>query len=300
MKAKVILNPYANRWGARGKVDAIRSAFDEVGMGYDLSITSAGGQARAEAAAAAADGYDAVIAAGGDGTVSEVVNGLISAAGSGSTRPLGIIPIGTGNDFNDMAMLPRDLSAAVRTVAAGKTRQVDAGRVTADGVLHHFDNNCALAMEPLVTMENNRIKKLSGNIRYLVALVKTLAKLKAWQMQITWNGGGYEGPAYLLSVCNSPRTGGLFCMAPRAKMDDGLLDFVFAPELSILTVLVILIRLFKGTHVDHPRITYGRSDLLTIVSEPGTPIHADGEVIAEAASRINYEILPGKITLLTP
>jgi diacylglycerol kinase (ATP) len=245
-------------------------------------------------------GYDLIVAAGGDGTVNEVVNGLITAAGEGPTHPLGILPIGTGNDLSDMAKLPRNLVEAARSIAAGHTRQIDAGQVTFDGTVHYFDNNCAAAMEPMVTIENERLIRLSGNIRYIVALVKGLVKLKAWQMQITWDGGGYEGPVYLLSVCNSPRTGGLFPMAPDALLNDGLFDFVMAPEISKLTVLAVLARLFQGTHIHHKRVTYGRTTQLQIKSLPGTPIHADGEVLTEAATTVTYKILPGKITLITP
>ncbi len=279
---------------------AIESACRQVGLDFDLFVMSGPGSGKQETIAAIANGYDAIVAAGGDGTVSEIVNGLIAAAGDKPTHPLGIIPIGTGNDFNDMATLSRDLTEATRTIVAGNTRQVDAGRVIADGFSHHFDNNCALAMEPLVTIENIRMTRLSGNIRYLVALFRALTKLKAWHMRLSWDRNHYEGPMYLLSVCNSPRTGGIFPMAPGAKMDDGYLDFVFVPEVSKATVLSLLPQLLRGTHVNHPQVSRERTTWLSVESRPGTPIHADGEVISEGASQIQYEILPGKITLLSP
>ncbi len=296
MKVKVILNPYANRWGAKERVAAVRDAFAVSGVQADLVVTSVAGQGKPEAIQAVKHGYDAVVAAGGDGTVNEVVNGLIVAAGDKPTVPLGVLPIGTGNDMADMAGLPRGLETAVSVIVNGKSRQIDAGRVNN----HFFHNNCAVAMEPMVTVENNKITNLSGNIRYIVALVKALAKLKAWHMKITWDGGGYEGPSYLLSVCNSPRTGGIFYMAPQARLDDGVFDFVFAPEVPKRTVLVILARLFRKTHITHPNVTYGRTAHLTIHSTPGTPIHADGELLTESETAVTYEILPGKITLFTP
>jgi diacylglycerol kinase (ATP) len=297
VKAKIILNPYANRWGARAQLPAVESACRDAGLAFDLVQTTAPGQATREAASAVAAGYDVVVAAGGDGTVSEVVNGLIAAGGE-ATVPLGIIPIGTGNDFSDMAGLPANVPQAVQAIARGRTRQVDAGRIEADGCTHYFDNNCALAMEPMVSIENMRMTRLSGNIRYVVAIIKALLKLKAWHMHIAWDGGGYEGPAFLLSVCNGPRTGGMFPMAPAAEMDDGLFDFVFAPELRKSTVLMIVARLFRGTHIHHEAITYARTTRLTITSEPGTPIHADGELITESARRVDYQVLPGKISLI--
>ncbi len=303
MKVKVILNPYANRWRAKGRAASILAACEKAGLDTDLVHIPAAGQGAREATLASANGYDAVIAAGGDGTVHEVVNGLIAAAGDrhddGPTIPLGVMPVGTGNDFNDMAGLPRDLFRAAQIIAKGKTRQVDAGRVTIDGVAHYFDNNCALAMEPVVTIENVNMTRLSGNLRYVVAVIKCLAKLNAWQMRVTWDGGKYEGPILLLSICNGPRTGGLFRMAPEARMDDGLLDFVYAPDLPLRQVIPLLPRLVVGTHIRHKKISYGRSARLTVESVPGSPVHADGEVLSESARRFAYEILPGKITLLT-
>lgn len=300
MKTKIILNPYANRWGALAKVPAIENACREAGLNFDLFLMSRPGDGTRETITAIGNGYEAIIAAGGDGTVNEVVNGLISVAGDKPSKPMGILPFGTGNDFSDMAQVPRDLVAAVNTIVDGKTRQIDAAQVIADDRRHFFGNNCALAMEPVVTIENIRLTRLSGNIRYAVATLKALLKLQAWQMKITWDSSEYEGSIYLLSVCNSPRTGGIFQIAPLAKMDDGILDIVFVPKVPKTKVLSLVPRLLSGSHIQQPDVTYIRTTQLLIKSDPGTPIHADGEVIAESVKSIRYKILPGKITLLTP
>jgi len=299
MRVKVILNPYANRWRAKGRADDILNACQQAGLETDLAFIPAPGKGAEEAMRASDDGYDAVVAAGGDGTVHEVVNGLIAAAGEGPTKPLGVMPVGTGNDFNDMSGLPRDLAKAAQIFAAGQTRQLDAGKITVDDQVHYFDNNCALAMEPVVTIENIYMTRLSGNIRYVVAVIKALAKLNAWHMRVTWDDGSYEGPILLLSVCNSPRTGGLFRMAPEAKMDDGLFDFVYAPDMRLPQVVGLLPRLVKGTHVNHKKISYGRTRTLSVECDAGSPIHADGEVLSESATRFIYEVIPNKITLLS-
>ncbi len=296
MKVTVILNPYANRWGAQAKMPAVRAALTRAGLTYDLVLTTAPGEATQRALRAAQERVDAVVAAGGDGTISEVVNGLIRAADGDVTRPLGILPIGTGNDFGDMLGIPRALDEAAAVIATGAIRQVDAGRVND----HFFDNNCALAMEPMVTIENARMQRLSGNLRYVAALVKGLLKLRAWHMRIRWDDGEHEGPMYLLSVCNSPRTGGVFYMAPGASMDDGLFDFVFAPEMPKWRVLSIVPRLFKGSHLSHPLVTHGRTRRLTVESDPGTPIHADGEIVSESERRIEYRVLPRRLRVLVP
>ena len=296
MKVTVILNPYANRWGAQAKMPAVQAALEGAGLTYDLVVTKAPGEATHQARQAAEQGVDAVVAAGGDGTVSEVVNGLIRAAEGEITRPMGILPIGTGNDFSDMLGVPRDLEEAAAVIAAGASRRVDAGRVND----RFFNNNCALAMEPMVSIENARMQRLSGNLRYVAALVKSLLKLRAWRMHIRWDDGEHEGPMYLLSICNSPRTGGVFYMSPGASLDDGLFDFVFAPEMPKWRVLSIVPGLFTGRHINHPLVTHGRTGRLSVESDPGTPIHADGEIVSESEQRVEYEILPGRLRVLVP
>mgnify|MGYP001248768892 CR=1 FL=1 len=295
MRVKVILNPYANRWGAKAQAEETAEAFRAAGVECDLVVTETARQGVAIAEAAAREGYDAVVAAGGDGTINEVINGLIRAAGDGPTVPFGIVPLGTANDFNLMAGLPGTIGESVRVIAAGKTRRIDAGQVND----RFFINNSAAAMEPMVTIENIKMTRLSGEIRYIVALLRALVKLKPWQMKLAWDGGGYEGPAYLLSVCNSPRTGG-FMMAPGAELDDGLLDMVFAPEVSKGSVISILLKLMQGKHIHHPAVTFRRITAIDLTSTPGTPLHSDGELFAETAETVSYRVLPGKVSLLTP
>lgn len=306
MRVKVILNPYANRWHAGEKLELVQAALTAVNISPDIHLTQMAGEGTAVARQVAGE-YDAVVAAGGDGTINEVINGLIQAAGENQTVPFGVLPIGTANDLADTLPLPRDLSQAAQIIADGHIRPIDAVRVTvhpgADGRdnVHYFVNNCAIGMEPLVTLENTKIKRLSGNARYFVSLVRALIKLRAWQMEIRFDEARtFSGPAILLSVCNGPRTGGIFQMAPGAQFDDGEFDYIFAPDMPKRTVLAILPRLFKGTHIQHPRVQHGRARSIIITCQPGTPIHADGELIADAATQIAYELLPGKVKLLAP
>lgn len=298
MRVKVILNPYANRWGAQARQPAVAAACRAAGLDFDIHTTQAPGEGLTVAETAVTEGYQAVIAAGGDGTISEVANGLLAAAPEGEpTMPLGIFPIGSANDFAKMLGFPLELDAAARFMAAGHTRHIDVGRVVVDGRVRYFDNNSALAMEPMVTLEHIKITRISGEMRYLVALVRGIIKLKAWDMQIAWDGGGYDGPTFLLSVCNGPRTGG-FMMSPGAEFADGLLNYVLAPEVSKITFLGMLLRLLRGAHLAHPKVMSGATRKLEIRSRPGTPIHSDGEILSETAETITYEVLPNKLTLL--
>jgi YegS/Rv2252/BmrU family lipid kinase len=295
MRTKIILNPYSNRWRAQERIPEAEQALAETKLDYELVVTKKPLEGTALAETAVADGFDAVVAAGGDGTINEVVNGLLRATPDGPTIPFGILPLGTANDFNLMAGLPDTTVAAAQVIAEGKTRRIDAGQVNG----RFFINNSGLAMEPMVTIENIRMKRLSGEIRYIAALFKVIAKMKAWNMQVEWDDGHYDGPVYLLSVCNSPRTGG-FQMAPGAEIDDGLFDIVLAPEVPKRTLLQLLVRLMQGTHVNHDVVTFTRTARLTVSSNPGTPAHADGEVFTESTASVEYRILPGKVPLLSP
>ncbi|MBK8985892.1 MAG: diacylglycerol kinase family lipid kinase [Chloroflexi bacterium] len=298
MRVKVILNPYANRWGAQERQTAVAAACRAAGLEFDIHVTHGPGEGTEVAKTAVSEQYSAVIAAGGDGTISEVANGLLAVASEGQpTLPLGIFPIGSANDFAKMLNYPLELEATARYMASGKTRQIDVGRMNVDGRIHYFNNNSALAMEPMVTLEHIKITRISGELRYLVALLRGIIKLKAWQMEIVWDDGRYDGPTFLLSVCNGPRTGG-FMMSPGAEFDDGLLNYVLAPEVSKGTFLGMLLRLMKGTHLSHPKVISGATRRLAIRSQPGTPIHADGEILSETAKVITYEVLPDKLTLL--
>ncbi|MDX1414738.1 MAG: diacylglycerol kinase family lipid kinase [Candidatus Promineifilaceae bacterium] len=294
MKTKVIVNPYSDRWRAKERVPEVEKALRGVRLDYDLVITTAPEEGIQLAQAAVTEGYEAVIAAGGDGTINEVINGILMATGEGATLPFGILPLGTANDFYQMAGLPASVEGAVRVIAQGETRQVDAGQVND----RFFINNSAAAMEPMVTLENIRMKRLSGEIRYVVALIKAIAKIKAWQMRVVWDGGHFDGPVYLLSVCNSPRTGG-FTMAPGASINDGLFDLVLAPEVPRRTLLLLLLKLMKGTHVYHEAVTFAKTRKLSFISQPGTPVHSDGEVFTESATEVEYKVLPAKVSLLS-
>lgn len=299
MKARVIYNPSANNWRAQKQLPTVERLLWGAAFEYELCVTDRPKQAIGWARESAEAGFDAVIAAGGDGTISEVVNGLIQASDDNSpTLPLGILPVGTGNDLSDMLNLPRDIEQAILSIASGRTRQIDLGQVLIDGEPHYFDNNCALAMEALITVEYNKLTRFSGIPRYIAGVIKGLFKLRPWHMRLEWDDGAYEGELLLCSICNGPRTGSTFLMAPDAKVDDGLFDIVYVPTIPMHLILRLIPRIIAGTHLQHPKFHHLRTRNLTITSPSTMPIHADGELLTAAASKAAYSILAGKLTLL--
>jgi diacylglycerol kinase (ATP) len=309
MRAKVIFNPYANRGRVRPVLPAIKHALDSTGIDYDLVTLGCKGQAKQEAISATFGSYDAVVAAGGDSTIHEIVNGLVVASDNSPTIPMGMLPLGIGNYFGDKVGVSRDLYAAAQRVGNCKRKQVDVGSVsyiTGDGFrdgLHRwqgsfFHNNSVLAMESMATKEVCKAPRLPGRLQYCAAILRSLFKVQTCQMQLSWDGGAYEGSVSLLSVVNSPRVGGLFMAVPNALLDDGLFDLVFAPQLPIIQTLSILPGFIRGKAVRHPAIKIQRTTKLHAKCQPGTPIHADGEIIAEKAIVVSYQIIPHKLTLL--
>lgn len=297
MTAKIILNPYAGRWKAQRAIPDVERACAEVGLDYELAVTEGPGHGIELAREALLAGYCPIISAGGDGSISEVVNGMLTATGGERPEvPLGIIPLGSADDLADQLGLPKDIAEACRVIRAGHERLLDLGRVNG----RYFDNNSAVGLEPMVTVTQERMKRVKGTPRYILAAVQTILSHRPWQMRIRWDGGEYEGKATLVSVGNTRRTGGAFYMTPRAEPDDGLLDFVYARGMGRLRLLRLLPTTFDGSHVGKPGVYYERTARLEITCDPSTPIQADGELFDRAATHITYEILPASLRVLVP
>ena len=293
-KIKVILNPYGGRLKGDKRVAQVKAALAQASLDYDLVLTEARGDAIDIAKTAAAEGWPAIIAAGGDGTINEIVNGLMRKASDETIGPLGILPLGTANDLADMLALPRDLLAACQRVKAGETRLIDVGQVND----RYFVNNSAVGLEPIVSLAHEEMRWVQGDLRYIWAAVKAIIQAKFWYMKLTWDNGDGEDVMTLVSVGNSRRTGGSFYMTPHAELDDGYLDFVYAPKFSRLALLKLLPQTFKGNHIHHPQVVYLQTTNLKITASPATPIQADGEIIDRHATEIHYRIFPKKLRVI--
>jgi diacylglycerol kinase (ATP) len=290
---KVILNTFGGRISGPARQTLTEQALQQAGVDYHLESTRYPSHGIELARQAAADGWPIVVAAGGDGTINEVVNGLMQAAGDGEAGILGILPLGTANDLADGLGLPKELNVACQRLAAGQTRLIDVGQVND----RYFTNNSAVGLEPVVTHIHDQMRWIKGNARYITAALKAIITAKPWAMKITWDNGSFEGPVILVSVGNTNRTGGEFYMTPHAQVDDGLLDFIFAAGLNRRQLTLLLPKTFSGKHIHHPGITYTQTTQLTIISTP-TPIQADGEIFDHNATHITYRIIPQKLRVI--
>lgn len=298
MPAMVIFNPYSGRWSALERRADAESALRSMAIEYDLELTNGPGHALELASQAVRLGYSPIVSAGGDGTISEVVNGMMQACEeNGKQIPLGLIPLGTANDLVDNLGLPKDLASAAGVIAAGKTRQMDLCQVNG----RYFDNNAAIGLEPYITLIQQRIHRMRGVARYLAATLIGIANNPKWTMRLEWEGGEYQGPITLVTVGNNPRTGGIFYVTPHADPFDGLLTFVYGYMHTRSQILKLLPKTMKpgpGNYVEHPSIHEVHSPWLRVHSEQPTPMHADGEIQSTAIQDVEYRVFPGLLPIL--
>jgi YegS/Rv2252/BmrU family lipid kinase len=234
------------------------------------------------------------VAAGGDGTIGEVVNGLMQAAGDQVAGPLAIIPLGSANDFIQTLGTPADLKGACQLLRTEQVRTIDVGRVNE----RYFINDVGVGFEPQVTLESRKIKRLRGTLIYLVAVLRAVRDPIQAHMTIEWDGGQrVSKPILMVSVANGRCTGG-FWLTPHAKLDDGELDFIFADALSRLQILRFLPEVMRRTHLDKDPVTYGRTKHIVITSDDPMPVVADGEIMTTEAHRLEIEVLPGRMQVL--
>ena len=308
----VIVNPRAGRGYGAKAAPQIEQFLREQEIDFDMAHTTRHREAINMARQATLDGYETIIAAGGDGTYHEVINGVLAASpddGPGRST-VGVLPVGSGSDFAYAVGMPPDLKDACARLAQGQTKTVDLGRVTVDVPLEgepstrYFDNTVGMGFDGVVTEECQKFKHLRGMALYLPAVLKTIfVTLRPARSEITYRINEsapqkIQSTVLMATVCNGPREGGGFFVAPGARNDDGLLDVCVADMVSRLKILGLVPHFMKGTHVDKPNVRMLQSTHVVIESPDPMIAHADGEMICTDAHRIECEILPARLRVI--
>jgi YegS/Rv2252/BmrU family lipid kinase len=293
---KIILNPVAGRgYGAKAESE-LRQHLEAEGVDFDLVRTDGPWHAAELAEQAANDGFEIVVAAGGDGTTNEVVNGLMAASQNGLSGTLGVIPVGSGSDFANNVGIPAGLQDACRRLASGQTRILDVCRVTVQGQRpRYFDNTVNVGFGGIVTVEALKVKRLRGMALYLPVVLKTVFLAQNPRVTVEYDDQVLALPAVMICVGNGPREGGGFFCTPHAQPDDGLLDVCIVREIGRVAMLGLIPHFMKGTHVDREPVTMVRARRVTISSPDDLVAHMDGEVLCTDAHRIACEILPERL-----
>ena len=259
----------------------------------DVARTERPGHAVALAAQAARDGARCVIAVGGDGTVHEVANGLLSA---GADAALGVVPIGSGNDFAKLLGVYRhDPARAVARLVTATPRRFDAGRVLDEW----FVNSMGFGFGPAVVRTRNAMPGLRGFLSYLVPVLRTFATFRPPLLDVRAGRFAERGVMMMVEVCNGTTAGGSYRFAPEGDPTDGKVDVCLIRRVSLPRFLLAIPRVMRGTHAGMREVALVRTDKLVICSLEGPLLlHLDGELREPGVNACSVTVARGKLNVL--
>jgi YegS/Rv2252/BmrU family lipid kinase len=297
----LIVNPHSARGVTGRKWPKLEAALRGILPPFDVVCTKHAGDAT-RLAEEAADRYETIAAVGGDGTISEVANGILDSV---CQTALGIIPRGTGSDLVRTLRIPHKLGGAARVLARGQRRTIDVGRATfidpnGEERSHWFINAAEVGAGAMVSDAVNRPGRwLPGPAAFMWAIITTLFRHKPSDVTIITDSSSPR--TILLSnawAANGCYSGGGVHSAPRALMDDGLLDLVVAEHASLFVRLAGLPRLRSGKFIEMRHVQYSQTKIAAFTAEPPQLVELDGDVVGTTPAR--FEVVPGRLTVVAP
>ncbi len=294
----VVVNPISGQGRAMHHRHEIEAVLRRHGLEFDFVISEHPGHAVDLARTAVERGCRHILAVGGDGTVNECANGIFGQQAAPTTGvTLGVMPIGTGNDWARTHRIPKDYAGVAALMADGASRLQDVGIATfGSGSVRHFINVAGLGFDAHVV--ESLPDRTLGPMAYLVGLAKGLLGYRAVSLGLTFADRKVDARAFVLFFAIGRYCGSGMNVAPRAKVDDGLFDVTLVQELSRWEVLKSLRKLFDGTLLDHPKVLALREAEGAVEAATTQPVEADGELIGHAPVR--FSILPRALRVLAP
>ncbi|MDJ0761216.1 MAG: diacylglycerol kinase family lipid kinase [Woeseiaceae bacterium] len=280
MRVPLFLNPIAGRGRAAARLPEIVAALAASGVQADVRESTSRGDMEDQICRAAEDGEQCVIVAGGDGSMHEAANGLMHAE---RETALGLIPVGTGNDFARAAGIPEDSNLAAvelgQRIAGGETlRSIDIGRCNG----RFFSNGVGVGIDAKVASIAAGIRLPIGDLVYIIGVIRCLWDgIATPRMTVTVDGEqAWSGPTTLTNVSNGAWVGGQFHIAPEADLGDGQLNVVVAAAVSRARVVALLPKLMKGRHLAAPELTHVTGRHIVVHCDEPIIAHLDGELQA--------------------
>lgn len=293
----VIANPISGQGRAMHHRHEIEAVLQRHGVAFELVVSEHPGHAIELVARAVEGGCRRILAVGGDGTVNECANGIFRQRAAPTDEVvLGVMPIGTGNDWARTHGIPKDYAEVAALMAQGSHRLHDVGVAEfGDGSRRHFINVAGLGFDAHVVA--SLPDRTLGPMAYLVGLAKGLLSYDAVSLGLTFSDRKVEARAFVLFFAIGRYCGSGMNVAPRAEVDDGLFDVTLVQALSRWEVLKSLRKLFDGTLLDHPKVIALREAQARVDAGP-VPVEADGELIGHAPVR--FTLLPRALRVLAP
>ena len=298
--ARVIVNPAAGAYSTHRKWPRINKLLRHVGLAFDFEYTEGVGHAIELARAATSDGCQYLVAVGGDGTVNEVANGILHSTDSGNVM-LGIVNTGTGSDFVRSAGIPRHYSDACSFLTSRRRLVIDVGvvqfRRNGQTLQRYFVNAAGVGFDATVAQATEKLPKyFGGTIPYLVGLVRTLFSYQNKPVVLNIENEVESRRILNVAVANGGYLGGGMHIAPEAKLDDSLLDVVIVGDIGKFELLKALPTVYKGTHVDHPKVSMRKARRIAVESPERILVYADGELLGEGPA--SFWLLPAALSVV--
>lgn len=298
--AKLILNPNADLGRAWREAATLRPIVEGYG-GADWTGTVYPTHATELALQAAEEGYQMVVAVGGDGTAHEVLNGLMQVPVERRPR-FGLLPLGSGNDFAHSLGFQSHPDQAVHQIFSGKSHRIDIGSYQDNlGRQEFWGNALGIGFDATVTIRSRSFVHLRGFLIYFLAVLQTIVlNHDAPLLHIRSDTQSWDEQTMMLVLCNGDREGGGFHVAPAAINTDGILDYAAVCRVSRLMMLRLLPEVVKGTHGRFKQIRMGQFRTMNIQSDQPLNIHIDGEIFADFSTdvrQVSVEVLPGALEI---
>jgi YegS/Rv2252/BmrU family lipid kinase len=303
-KFLIILNPVAGKGRAIKEYPKIDRFLKERNVNYEIVLTTGPGHALEIARNCSIGNETIVVAAGGDGTNNEVINGLLNRGDPPSEPPLfGIIPVGRGNDFAYSARIPGNLEEALEILIQKKISPLDAGLVTGGNFPEgrYFVNGVGIGFDTKVGFEAAKMKSIHSALSYALGAIISIARFEASPLlEISYDETAMTVPAIIVSVVNGRRMGGIFYMGPNAVLDDGLLDIcLIRHPVSRRRLIQLVLHYPKGTQGECEETTMGRGKHFHLKAlKGGMAAHCDGETICEDGKELTISCRPGALRLI--
>ncbi len=302
-RMKLIINPNADMGRAWKQASDLRPIADQYG-GADWAGTVYPTHAIELARQAAEEGYELVVAVGGDGTVHEVVNGLMQV--SAAKRPkLGVVPLGSGNDFAQVLKMDPNPAKALTQIMNAKPRKIDIASIEDEhGRKEYWNNTINIGFGGSVNIYSHNLPIVRGFLMYFVAVVLTIIRhYDVMHMTLKTEKEEWQQDAMMLAVCNSSQEGGGFISAPGAEIDDGQLNFTIVKKMSRAMMFRLIPEFMKGTQGKFKQIRMGELKKIEIDCPESLILHIDGETYANFSSDVHHlsvKTIPGAIEVLAP
>jgi diacylglycerol kinase (ATP) len=280
-RARLIYNPTSGKEVLRSKLPDLLNILEEGGFEASCHATKGAEDAVIAARNACADRFDLVIAAGGDGTINEVINGMSACD---HRPPLGIIPAGTTNDLGRALRLPRDPIQACKVIVQQHFLPLDVGKVTrveGDDLasdVQYFVNIAACGKLTEISYKvPSKLKTLLGQLAYYMKGLEKLPQVRPIYLDIESEEFRYSGKVMLCMIANSTSVAGFERLAPNARLDDGLFDVLIAKKMSIPELIRNAALAFRGEHINSDKVEYFQTKHLTIRCQGEVDLNLDGE-----------------------